>query len=264
MAGAWPRPVVLVEADPDGGVLAARYGLGRDPGLAGLAAAMHGALPTPEAIWEHAQRLPGGVAVVVAHESGDVSSAMLAAVAGRLATWCGSVAEFDVIADCGRLRSGSPALPLVRAADAVLIAVRPQPDELYAALHQTGGLTDAPAIAGLVLVGDRPYGPDEVRSQLGVPVVGAVADDAKAARVLREGGSSRALRVSPLVRSVRSLTDEITADLGVAPRDVGDEGEESDALDEPGEVPGWNDDVLAALRVAVAADSGAQPRGQGP
>src|SRR5438477_511605 len=62
----WLDPVVLVEADPDGGVLALRYGLRREPGLLTLAASrdLEG-----DMLSEHTQRLPGGLPVIVAPES---------------------------------------------------------------------------------------------------------------------------------------------------------------------------------------------------
>jgi hypothetical protein len=89
-AGSWPRPAVVVEADPSGGALAVRYGLGRTPGLADLAAAVdtHASV---SALWSSAQSLPGGLRVVAAPESGEVTVGILDDVpAGWPAGWAGS------------------------------------------------------------------------------------------------------------------------------------------------------------------------------
>src|SRR3546814_13554520 len=62
---------LLVEADLSGGVLAVRYGLGREPGLTSLAAAN----PTEEGGWlDHAQDA-GGVPVLVGPDSPEAAEA---------------------------------------------------------------------------------------------------------------------------------------------------------------------------------------------
>jgi hypothetical protein len=219
-AASWPRPVALVEADPAGGVLATRYRLGRSPGLADLAAAVenHAA---PTAVWNTAQALPGGLAAVVAPESGEITGGILRDVALPLGRWCAGLDEADVVADCGRIGAGSLALGLVDAADAVLVVCRPRAEELYPAAHRLHALTgadngDAPrGGVGLVLVGRWPHGPDEITAQLGVPVLGVIEEDARSATAIRDGGSTRVLRRSLLVRSVRSVVDELTVRLGI-------------------------------------------------
>jgi hypothetical protein len=218
IGAAWPstRPVVFVEADPDGGVVAARFGIGRDPGLASLAAALRSGPASAEVVWDCAQRLPGGLAVVPAHESAEVVSASLGHFASRLASWCSAIEDVDLVIDCGRVRPGSPTEPLVEVADGVLIVARPRTDELYAALPRARALAGSARVAGLVLVGDRPYGRDEVAAQLAVPVLGVVAEDRRGADVLWNGGRDRALRSSPLARTARVLAGEVAAALGVA------------------------------------------------
>jgi MinD-like ATPase involved in chromosome partitioning or flagellar assembly len=221
VAACWPRPVALVEADPAGGVLATRYGLGRTPGLADLAAAVENR-GAATVIWNAAQALPGGLAAVVASESGEITAGILRDVARPLGQWCARLEEADVVADCGRVGAGSPALGLVSAADAVLVVCRPRAEELYPAAHRlrhlaSGDNGDAPrGRVGLVLVGRRPHGPDEIAAQLGVPVVGVIEDDHRSATAIRDGGSARALRRSVLVRSVQSFVDELPARLGIA------------------------------------------------
>jgi MinD-like ATPase involved in chromosome partitioning or flagellar assembly len=221
VAACWPRPVALVEADAAGGVLATRYGLGRTPGLADLAAAVENRAAAT-VIWNTAQALPGGLAAVVAAESGEITGGILRDVARPLGRWCARLDEADVVADCGRVGAGSPTLGLVSAADAVLVVCRPRAEELYPAAHRLRHLAGthnggAPrGWVGLVLVGRRPHGPEEITGQLGVPVAGVIEEDPRSAAAIRDGGSARALRRSVLVRSVQSFVDELTARLGVA------------------------------------------------
>jgi MinD-like ATPase involved in chromosome partitioning or flagellar assembly len=219
-AGCWPRPVVLVEADPSGGVLAIRYGLGRSPGLADLAAAV-GNHAAPAALWSAAQVLPGGLRVVVAPESGEIVSGILADAARALGVWCAGLGDADVLVDCGRFSPASAAAGVVAAADAVMVVVRPTAEDLYPATHRVRALAAlAPrAAVGLVLLGSRPYDRAEVSGQLGVRVLGVVDDDAPAARIISNGGAARVLRRSGLARSVAALVDDLTGRLDVPASD---------------------------------------------
>src|SRR5688572_10390884 len=76
LASAWPSPRtdrVVLEADADGGVLAARYGLGVEPGVAALVAAAR--RHDPRARWvdlaDVARRLSERVWVVPGPESAE-------------------------------------------------------------------------------------------------------------------------------------------------------------------------------------------------
>ena len=62
----------------------------------------------------------------------------------------------------------------------------------------------------MLLVGDHPYGPDEVAVTLGVEVAGVIAWDPRTAAVLTGSrGAVRDLRRSPLVRSAATLADTL-------------------------------------------------------
>jgi hypothetical protein len=96
--------------------------------------------------------------------------------------------------------------------------VRPTAEGLYPAAHGVRALAGrAPrAAVGLVLVGSRPYGRVEVSGQLGVKVLGVVEDDAGAARIMSQGGTTRALGRSGLARSVAALVGDLTGWLDLA------------------------------------------------
>jgi len=205
----WPRPVALLEADPSGGALAVRYRLGRTPGLAGLAAAVRNQDAPVDVLWAHAQMLPGDLPVIVAPESGEVTARILRDAAPALADWCRNLEDVDVIVDCGRLGIQDVTWPFCVRSDELLVVTRPRAEELYPVAHRLRAIGDDVRSAGVVLVGERPHSPTEIAEQLGLDIRGVVADDARAAGVLTFGGSSRGLRRSPLVRSVRTFVDNL-------------------------------------------------------
>jgi hypothetical protein len=226
LAAVWPReghePLVL-EADPDGGVLAARYGLGHHPSLSELGAAARAGLD-PDDVWQYAQVLPGALPAVVAHPSAEQCVAALRTAGPRLAERFAHLPGHDVIADVGRLRPGSPAGALVERAALVLVVLRPALDEIDVVGARLAALT-ASGNVGVVFVGERPYRPAEVGAALGIEVFGVVASDSRSAAVLSgAGGPTRSLRRLPLLRSVRTLAVGLAARLDAmepAPQDIG-------------------------------------------
>lgn len=201
------RPL-LVEADPDGGVLAARYGLAPEPGLVSAVAAARRGIE-PEEIGGHAQEIPGGVPVLVGPAAAEQAQAALAA-AGHLVRALRDL-EAPVLVDGGRLRAGSPALGLAGVAELVVLVARPHLDEVHPLLHLVQGLRDECRAIELLLVGQRPYPPAEVAAAVGVPLLGVLADDGPAAAALRCGrGSPRTLQRSALVRSALDVSAALT------------------------------------------------------
>ena len=71
LAATWPaeRRVLLVEADPAGGTLAAGSGWAAEPNLVSLAAAARRG-GDPSLVWDHCQQLPGEVAVLAGPSAG--------------------------------------------------------------------------------------------------------------------------------------------------------------------------------------------------
>ena len=132
LAAAWPSPRRLViEADPAGGDLGPWLGLPPAPGLTGLAAAARHD-HSSDLAWRHAHELAGGLTLVVAPAGAEQAGACLAALAGNAGTIFAALAAGPetVIADCGRLDPGSPALAIAAHADMTLLMVRPRVSEL--------------------------------------------------------------------------------------------------------------------------------------
>ena len=120
---AWPTPrwAVMIEADPAGGDLAARFGLAETPGVLSLAAASRHAR-NAEALFDHTQRLPVNVIVgPVGATQTRVAVGVLAGAArgGILMGGRGTV----VVADVGRLDARS--LPRFRGSPSPLTSTMP-------------------------------------------------------------------------------------------------------------------------------------------
>ncbi|MGW4115277.1 chromosome partitioning protein [Actinosynnema sp. NPDC004786] len=190
LAARWPAPAraLVVETDPSGGDLGLRFSLFSTPGLVSLAAAARRG-GDADLVWGHIQQLPGGLAVIAAPPDADQACAALAALApdppGGLGVLRAAANQPGtvVIADCGRVDPGSPALPIVRSSDAVVLLSRAHADDLAhlpRRLPVVGGWSPNPM---LLLVGEG-YATAEVARELGVPPLGRVPDDPNGAAVL--------------------------------------------------------------------------------
>ncbi len=223
LAATWPagRRVLLVEADPAGGTLAAASGWPAEPGLVSLAAASRRSF-NPAVVWEHCQALPGGAAVLAGPASAERARGalgMLGDLAGHLPSL-----DADVVVDCGRLDSGSPAIAVWEGADRQVLVVRPRLADLHAVAawtetHATGRepsdvRPERRARVGLVVVGEGPYPDAEIAEALDVEVLCRLPWDPRgAAALVSVPASSREARLAPLVRAARSLADGLADDL---------------------------------------------------
>lgn len=204
---------LVVEADLDGGVLAVRYGLGREPGLTTFAASG----PDADGGWRAHAQDAGGVAVLVGPDAPG-ASASLWRTAGERITHKLVAADGVAVVDAGRLRSP---VPLVAASDLLAVLVNPVADQLVALTHLVPTLRQAVrGRVAVVLVGTGPYGAAEVERSVGLPVVGELPNDPDAAEVLRVGGSRSRLARSQLARAVGALSVELGSSL-LEPSTVG-------------------------------------------
>jgi hypothetical protein len=187
LAARWPteQTPVVVECDPAGGDLAARFRLPSAPGLVSLAAAARKSVEA-SVLWQHIQRLPAGLAVIPGPVGAEQARAALGLVAPRGASVlraAGDQPGVVVLADCGRIDTDSPALPIIRAADAMVLLAHARDDELsHVASKIRTAATWNPRPA-LVLVGDG-YSTAEVERELHVGVMGRLPHDPKGAAVL--------------------------------------------------------------------------------
>lgn len=257
LAATWPagRRVLLVEADPAGGTLAAASGWPPEPSLVSLAAAARRG-GEPALVWEHCHELPGGASVLAAPASGDQARAAL----GMLAPLFGRLGELDgdVLVDCGRLDAGSPALGLWERAGRPVLAGRPRLADLHAL---SSWLEDRRLDhgVGLVLVGDGPYPDAEVAEALGLEVLARLPWDPDAADSLVVlSAVDRRLRLAPLVRSARTLADQLAREQASHPPVL------EDASVEPSRAAGRGLAVGSRVLRARRADTRPQANGSVP
>lgn len=197
LAAAWPGGrAVVAECDPDGGCLALAAELPADPGLASLAVAARPGL-TAGLLTGQLQRLGGGPPVLVGPPGPDQAAQAVAATAALLA----QLAHADgwvCVADCGRLRRGSPAGQLLGAADAVVLVVEPTSEGVGHAKARLAAVPLNPDRTAVLVIGARPYSLGEVAAELGLAQLGMLPAHRQSADELREG---RAGRRNPLIRA---------------------------------------------------------------
>lgn len=213
LASVWPGRVLLMEAGEDGGALQARFGLNPEPGAATLAAALRHQ-PDGETVWSHTQALPGTdgrLLAVVAPPAAEAARMLLHTAADRLARVLARVSDAAMLIDAGRLPPSPAAAPLIAEADCLLLVARPRVEELQALAHRLPVVGELGPRPHLVLVGEQPYGPREVETTLGIPVVGALAEDPAAARALEGHLPTRGLDRSRLLRTATTLHQRLAA-----------------------------------------------------
>ena len=227
LAAAWPaQRRLVIEADPAGGDLGPWLGLPPAPGLTGLAAAARHD-PSSDLAWHHACELAGGLNLVIAPAGAEQSAACLAALAGNAGSIFASLAAGPetVIADCGRLDPGSPALAIAAQAEVTLLMVRPRVSELSHLALRADGLSRAGARLALLLAPDAGRGPaeaiypaEEIASTLAIPVQASIpADPRGAADLIRCRGELGKIRRLPLARAAASLAAALAAGPGQHP-----------------------------------------------
>jgi hypothetical protein len=189
LAAYWPLDLtpLLGEADPSGGDLQVLFGLPESPGAVSLAAAV-GHSAGPDLLWRHAQWLTPRLAVV----PGPVGADQAAAAGARLAagSWAPVTAAAAsgamIVADCGRAAPGTPAAPLIQAADVLLIVTTADAVALAHLHARLGALRRLNPHAWLLLVGPRgPWPPAEISGTLQAPVAGRLPYDSAGASALR-------------------------------------------------------------------------------
>ena len=196
------RTVTLVDADPDGGALAARLGVAATPGLVSLsAAARHGF--RPDLVGLHTQHIRPGVELIAGPPSAEQMST---ALGGLGCPFAEALAAIDASADVGRWQLRSPATDLVREAVATVLVIRPSLEGVAHARSQVVDLQQICRRVEVAIVGDQPYGANEVADALAVDHVTMVPFDRRGAALLgTEPVSGRWGNRSPLMRAIRAL-----------------------------------------------------------
>lgn len=216
MALNWPRPVLLVEADPTGGsgVLAGFLG-GTTEYEAGLIEIALSPLGVGDALRDAVRPFApnvGFVAGVRAHGQAGALQDLWESLALALAELDSS--GQDVIIDAGRLGLVGSPQSLLDHADLTLLLTRGNLPALAAARSwsdtvrntRTGWLR-----GGALMIGaGQPYGASEVTKVLGLPVVAGLPDDPEAAAVYHRGASPpRRFETGPYLRAVSAAVESV-------------------------------------------------------
>ncbi len=220
VAASWPdeRDVVLVEGDPSGGDLAARFRLSTRRGWSSFAAASR-RLDGNEAIGPHVQQLPGGLDVTIGAKSLDPVD-QSETIASLLVSADSQVdGPRDVIADIGRLMPGARGVkPWLERSTVVVIVLR---RDAASILHVRDRVDMLQSICsgrvGLVIVGAGSFTSKEIGRFTGIPVLADLPDDPNAALIVggQPGGqpsSPRRLSRSLLVMSSWRLAITLSRD----------------------------------------------------
>jgi hypothetical protein len=227
MALSWPRPVLLVEADPTGGnAVLAGYLRGTRPYDGGMVELALSPLEVAEALPGQVRPL-GGTASLLA---GIRSHHQAAAARPVWAPLTAALLELestgqDVIVDAGRLGLAGSPTALIGTGDLTLLmtratlpAVAAARSWARAASHPETGWRHP----GLLLVAaGQPYPTAQIAEVLELPVVAGLPDDAKSAAVYHRGAApprhftagtySRA--VTATVQAVRAAVDRDRVEL---------------------------------------------------
>lgn len=192
----WPRPVLLVEADPTGSsALLAGYFRGAVEYEAGMIELALTSSSLSDALCDVARPIEGTQVSYVAGTRSHTQAGVLRDLWPPLGE---ALAELestgqDVIVDAGRLGlTGSPERLLDDADLALLVSRTTLP--ALSALRSWSDSMRRPALdwhqAGALLVGEgQPYSAREVLAVVDLPVVATVADDPEAAAVFSRGAN---------------------------------------------------------------------------
>lgn len=227
LLGAWPRDVVLLDADRDAGqAVLAGFLRGQDAGGRGLgsvaAARREGRginlLSEAFALLEDA----GVNRLFIPGFAHPAAAALFQPMWPELAHAIADLNRgFDVLIDAGRVGAGLPE-PLLDVADLLLLTVRSD----LRALAGLGGVL-GPLIehaerrtvrCGLVVVGaGRPYSIGDIAAQFGVPVLASLPWDPATAAVLSDGAPGRRFERSALGRGFADAATELARINAVEP-----------------------------------------------
>lgn len=214
---------ILAELDPSGGSIAVLTG---QPSVVGLvdAATLLRRVTSAAAIDENATMLPHGIATLLAPNSGPVAESVIGSIAER---WVPALrtAALDVIVDAGRWEPGQSTARRILGADLVVVVVRPTIASVESTRHLVDRIREAakrPAAA--LVVGGKPYRPEEVAAHLDMPLAGTLAWDPRGATNLWANGVSRSWMRTMMARSAAATWANLF-DLAAPPAHLAPGGE---------------------------------------
>lgn len=215
----WPEPALLIEADTSKTTdVMVGYFRGQLPHSSGLA----GLLERPGDI--HASALLEQSLPLTEESYPKVTPGFTSLAAGQsaIALWKNLPGAFyelqragtDILMDLGRLRHNDPRMPLLAAADQVIVLVQPQLPSVYSAFMYIRALRTELEQLGvldtikIVTVGDGDESDRAIARQIGSPVLTRLPDDRSGAATYSLGKTGKARSLGRAAEALsRSIID---------------------------------------------------------
>jgi hypothetical protein len=203
------QSTLFAECDSSGGDVAAWCELRESPGWASAVAAGD---RTWAGLRAHLQQLPSGLAVLCAPTRGRQARVVVREAAARFGLLLDSAPDVVTFADCGRVDDEVPVwtvrarlvVLLVRQAATSTGATVARVDRAAETFELLRGLD---ADLGLVVIGARPYPPDQVAAAAGAELLGVLPEDPVGAGLAAGGWTlGRGAGRSALARAARAVS----------------------------------------------------------
>jgi hypothetical protein len=219
----WPGRLVLAECDPAGGTILAGYlrgALGDERSIRELAVAELRGDDLRDRWWSQLVDLhaPHRQRLLLPGIADPAQSGALRPVWRRFAEFFTSLAGtdgYDVLVDCGRLVAPNAPLPLLAAADAVLLTLRPTLPGMAAAIPAVRTMRNllvdqrgSQDSLRLLVTGPGNQSTRDIAHELDTPVAAKLPDDPRSAAVLSTGGTVRS--GAPLLRAALGVHRQLT------------------------------------------------------
>jgi Flp pilus assembly CpaE family ATPase len=225
---------VLVELDPAGGTVQM---LARGSATSGLVEAATQLRRDPHdlaAVRDSTVELPPGVRTVLAPTAGHAAESVVRSLGTRWLPVLGACAPL-VFVDCGRWALSQRSASRVGGADLVVVVCHPTIESVEHTRHIIQPLREAARQqVAVVVIGAKPYSPEEVAHHLGAPLAGGIAWDPRSLLSFWARGSNRTWLRSRLARSaaatlqgllaVQTATPALEASAGAPPRPLPGDG----------------------------------------
>lgn len=215
LAAAWPgsgRDRVVLEADPDGGVIGARYGFGVEPGAISLAASLRRADASALDIREHGRSIASNVVVVPSPETPERATAVWSDAAATVAEALSFDRERVWFVDAGRLRPNAPTEPFMAHSRLALLFTLANTEDLVQLPGAVARLSRSGATrVGVVIVGKPAHDLHEIGAVLGTDQVWTVPASRNLPAETAAVFGARAGRRSWLWRSALGVASEMAA-----------------------------------------------------
>lgn len=217
MALLWPRPVLLVEADPTGGSgLLAGYFRGTREYVGGLIELALTASNIHDGLAEVSERIEDTNVSFVAGTRSHTQAPALRELWQPLSEELADLESTgqDVIVDAGRLGLVRSPEPLLANADLTLIVTRSTLPAISAVRSWADSVERGTfdwQQSGVLVVGEgQPYGAREVARALNSPVVATLPDDPESAAVFSRGAQpAKRFETGPLARGLQAAIASI-------------------------------------------------------